>query len=29
MQEEEIDIVFLDESMPGLSGLETLPSKGS
>ena len=25
VKEEEIDIVFLDESMPGLSGLETLP----
>lgn len=25
VKEEEIDVVFLDESMPGLSGLETLP----
>lgn len=25
VQQEEIDVVFLDESMPGLSGLETLP----
>lgn len=25
VREEELDVVFLDESMPGLSGLETLP----
>ena len=25
VKEEEVDVVFLDESMPGLSGLETLP----
>ncbi|MGB1248340.1 MAG: PglZ domain-containing protein [Chitinophagales bacterium] len=25
VKEEQIDVVFLDESMPGLSGLETLP----
>jgi DNA-binding NtrC family response regulator len=25
VKEEDLDVVFLDESMPGLSGLETLP----
>ena len=25
VKEEDVDVVFLDESMPGLSGLETLP----